>query len=225
MKKTGYTIVAAIGIIIAVAAIGFGIFSFEKTGMSTGESVSDVYNLDSSVFNTLEIFGVWEATIEIDSTLDQPELKLQLPKDQNRTEILFQVTDTVARLENKRSIGNSAKIKIRTPKLNKLEAAILGDLSLKGDSPEGLDLVVNGTGTLSAEGTNRGILNLTGSWTGELDLSGLKSDSANVDLDLTGELNILVEENIQGQIRGLGSVKVLGNPSGNTLQTKGLFGD
>lgn len=223
MKKSGYTIVAAIGILLAVAAIGFGIFSFKKEGTGGGALVS--HTLDSPAFDTLSISGIWDAELVLDSALEGPIVTVSLPEGSDITSVKLAGEGRKTSISNNFSMGQAAHLYIQTPQLTAIELDFLGDLGVSGQFKEGLDINTKGTGNFTLKGSANGSLTLKGTWTGDLDFSSFTTDQARVDLDLTGEFRIQALEGINGQVRGLGSVEVLGNPAKNNLITSGLFGD
>jgi hypothetical protein len=212
MKRNGYKVIALIGIVLAVGAIGLGVFSLVRyitaylpSELSTNE-LNDKYQviqleLDSPV-STFKVKGIWQGTIEIDTTLSKPKLELTLPKQADANKAWQQNGNALEILSPDGQINSGFLLK--TPSVEQIDMDIVGDLRFSSLPEQGLSLNLKGIGRVSAQEGSVQSLKLTGSWIGDIEFSNSNIPELELMLELTGKLACGKIGTVRGRLIGIG---------------------
>jgi hypothetical protein len=155
----------------------------------------------------MKTFGAVNVSFSADKSLD-------VVIDDNLVDIIeTKVAGNKLTIEaNKRfSSGIGPVVNIKTPVLTAAEFSGMGTLSIRGFAGDTLELKMSGAGAVTASGEVQS-LTIEVSGTGNADLKKLKAKSANIKLTGPGNIFTSVQDTVNIESSGTGSIQIIGNP-------------
>jgi hypothetical protein len=224
MQSKGYKAIAAIGIIVAIGAIGFAIWSMTNNteiaspaSLPVGEKASETMEVSSA--SILDFEGFWEVVI----VSGKPNLSLAASKDQLKSIKFSQNGDQITLRQEGMNFGRPIKVELSMPAVADVRFKGAGSLEMNGYQLKNLRLSVQGGTSVTMADSSVENLDLSSEGACNIDLD--KASVTNALVNLRGASNAKLKMNggtLAGKIEGVGNLAYSGSVSSETVKTDGL---
>jgi hypothetical protein len=224
MHNRGYVLIAAGGIILAGAAIAFGVWAVAQNAgavISTGFDPKDLSEdtREISAATSLDAEGLWDIRI----VGGKPSLRFKATKEQLKNIRFDQQGGTLSLRQEGMNIGRPIKVELSLADLDELSLKGAGSVAIDGFKVKDLRISLEGGASLVMVGSTVENLDLRSEGACNVDLGDTKTINASV--HLSGASNAILDMDggsLGGKIEGVGHLSYSGVVSGETIQTDGL---
>ncbi|MEM5948482.1 DUF2807 domain-containing protein [Spirochaetia bacterium 38H-sp] len=221
-KKISNRILLGGGIVFLVFSFFIVLIVFLYNGQSKKQDIASTieskFSFPDGKYAGLDIHGSWSVFVSFGDVWNANfNIKRGNPSD-----VKVSVSGSVLIVDVVSGSDVKGDIYVTMPELKTLSVLGSSDISIKGFEEKKLDVNVSGAANISAEDCSFSLLGLDISGAGAVDFSSVSVDDVVLDLSGASSVKIMANKSVKGEVSGVSSVVIYGNPEVVDIDSSGL---